>query len=134
MASKNSERDKYGVFSESLMVNRWVWVVLDDNKDNLDPKSEKFKSEARVMSLLNTNTSYWLIKNKFNAVSPAPDIRSLVKALDNKEVDAIFVAEVVFIHRSESTKQYQVILEKEKEFGMYVSNDFIEKTRCLCLS
>ncbi|MGF1696448.1 transporter substrate-binding domain-containing protein [Vibrio lamellibrachiae] len=127
MASKNDERDRYAVFSESLMINRWVWVVLMEGSENLRPKSLAFKTDAKVMSLLNTNTSYWLLRNEYKALPPAADIKSLVTALDEKQVDAIFVAEVVFSHLAEGSNKYKIILEKEKEFGIYVSNDFVEE-------
>ncbi|MGC9491330.1 substrate-binding periplasmic protein, partial [Vibrio genomosp. F10] len=127
MASKNSERDRYAVFSETVMVNRWVWVVLKKNMDQFDPRKDVFKKEARVMSLLNTNTNYWLLNNEYNTLPHAVDIQGLVEALDSGQTDAVFVAEVVFQHYVENSDKYHIILEKEKEFGVYISNNFLEK-------
>lgn len=127
MASRNEERDKYAVFSEPVMINRWVWVIRNDDIKGFDPHSEHFKSSAKVTSLLNANTSYWLKKQGYQVVPPASHISGLIEKLDNKEIDAFLVAEVVFLHDVSSLKGYGIVLEEEKAFGLYISKSFLKK-------
>lgn len=124
MASKNEQRDRYAVFSESVMVNRWVWVVLKHNKDSFNPSPE---AGYEIESLLNTNTHYWLKKSGYAAAKPAYDITSLVEKLDTQEADAILVAEEVFNSRFGQDERYQVILQQEKKFGAYISKAFLSQ-------
>ncbi|MEI8638636.1 transporter substrate-binding domain-containing protein [Vibrio coralliilyticus] len=37
MASQNEERDKYAVFSEPVMSNRWVWIVRSEDVEKFAP-------------------------------------------------------------------------------------------------
>ena len=60
-------------------------------------------------------------------VPPATHIYGLIEKLDIKVVDAILVAEVVFLHNFSSLSGYGVILEEEKEFGLYISKRFVEE-------
>lgn len=132
MASRNEERDEFAVFSESIMVNRWVWVLRSDLEANGSDRAKlpidpTFKETERVMSLLNTNTQYWLIHNEYNVQPPAANIQSLVSALDEGKVEAIFVAEFVFKHYIKDAQNYNVLLGKEKDFGIYISRDYIQQ-------
>ncbi|MEZ9233832.1 substrate-binding periplasmic protein [Vibrio amylolyticus] len=127
LASRNEERDEFALFSEPVMVNRWVWVFRNENSNATLPIDPDFKDSAKVKSLLNTNTQYWLVQNEYNVQSPASNIQALVSSLDNKEVDAIFVAEVVFKHYIKNAENYTVMLGKEKDFGVYISRDFIQE-------
>ncbi|MCG9677190.1 MULTISPECIES: substrate-binding periplasmic protein [Vibrio] len=127
MASKNEERDKYAVFSEPVMINRWVWVVRTEDMNGFDPHSDTFKANAKVASLLNTNTSYWLKNQGYQISPPATNPSGLVEKLDNKEIDAFLVAEVVFLHDVIDLEGYGVVLEEEKAFGLYISKRFLEQ-------
>lgn len=126
MASQNDERDRYAVFSESVMTNRWVWVVRRQDSKGFQPSSPSFRATGSVTSLLNTNTHYWLMREGYNVAPPANDIRKLVQKLNNKEVDAIMVAEVVLLSEIEEPDRYQIVLQEAKEFGIYVSKEYLE--------
>lgn len=127
MASQNEERDKYAVFSEPVMSNRWVWIVRSEDVEKFAPHDSAFRSQAKVTSLLNTNTAYWLKNQGYQMVPPATHIYGLIEKLDIKVVDAILVAEVVFLHNFSNLSGYGVILEEEKEFGLYISKRFLEE-------
>ena len=124
MASRNDERDKYAVFSESVMTNRWVWVVLKSKHDNTSPTIE---SGYIVASLLNTNTNRWLEKSGFKMTRPAEKIESLIRRLDTQEIDAVLVAEEVFHHHFKHNPNYKIILQEEKKFGLYISKTFLKQ-------
>ncbi|MEX0337037.1 substrate-binding periplasmic protein [Vibrio tubiashii] len=124
MASQNEERDKYAVFSESVMTNRWVWIVLTTHQGEF---SSQPKSGYTVASLLNTNTNRWLTKTGFNLAHPAESITSLIGMLDKQEVNAVLVAEEVYNHRFKNNPRYKVILQEEKEFGVYISKSFLNR-------
>ncbi|CAH0537090.1 substrate-binding periplasmic protein [Vibrio marisflavi] len=123
MASKNAQRDEYAVFSNSVMINRWVWVVLRKNRASFKPSD---KSRYVMASLLNTNTNYWLKKSGYKTVKPASDIHALVSKLVTKEVDAILVAEAVFNSEFKYDVRFQLMTQKETEFGIYISKAFLK--------
>ncbi len=123
MASRNDERDKYAVFSESIMTNRWVWVRLAGSGAELLSVA---KPGEKVASLLNANTNRWLMKSGYDPVHPAENIRQLVGMLDSQQVSAVLVAEEVFKAAYPNDTRYQITLQVEKEFGVYISKTFLE--------
>lgn len=125
MASRNAHRDQYAVFSESVMINRWVWIIRQLDVNKIDPHSTEFKAQFRVASLLNTNTNYWLTQNGFKVYTPAARIDQLVSLLDEGKVDAIYVAEEVFKAHIQDRSGYKIVLGKEKAFGAYISKQFL---------
>ncbi|CAK4068255.1 substrate-binding periplasmic protein [Vibrio sp. 16] len=124
MASKNAERDEHAVFSLPLMINRWVWVMLTGSEHDFSASPD---SAFRVASLLNTNTDKWLKTSGYNRIDPADNIVSLIAKLDDGAVDAVFVAEEVFNHHFEDNPSYDVILQAEKAFGIYISNEYLDR-------
>jgi len=124
MASQNKERDKYAVFSESVMINRWVWIVLSDQSNTF---SSTPKPGYLVASLLNTNTERWLTSSGFTLGHSADNIESLIAMLDSRQVNAVLVAEEVYNVRYKDHPNYKVILQEEKEFGVYVSRIFLRR-------
>lgn len=126
MASKNAQRDKYAVFSNPIMQNRWVWVLKKDSK--LAPKSAEFKSKEKTASLLNTNTAKWLDKNGYRMTSKgANNPKALILFLNAERADAIFLAEEVFKQQVGNMSDYKIVVEVAKDFGAYISNDFLAK-------
>ena len=123
MASQNEQRDEYAVFSESVMINRWVWVVLRKNSPNFHASA---KGNYTMASLLNANTNYWLEHSGYQTVRPAMNINALVEKLDSGEVDAILVAEEVFNSEFVNDARYKVSLHSEREFGIYISKAFLK--------
>ncbi|WP_047044643.1 substrate-binding periplasmic protein [Vibrio mexicanus] len=129
MATRNDMRDRHGVFSDQLMVNRWVWIIREEDKESFNPKLPSFKTQAKVASLLNTNTEYYLTKHKYNKLPASKDAEELSKRLSYGELDAILIAEVVFMHsiKEQHMLDYHVALHQAKEFGVYISHDFLAK-------
>ncbi len=125
MASQNSERDKYAEFSEPLMSNRWVWVIRQENAQNFNPSDPMFKKRSTVASLLNTNTHHWLKVSGFTSVHAATSVRSLKDKLDSGTITAILIAEMTFLDTVNQISDYEIILEQEKEFGLYISKHFL---------
>jgi len=123
MASQNKQRDEYAVFSESVMINRWVWVVLKENWPNFHASA---KDNYIMASLLNANTNYWLEHSGYQTVRPAMNITALVGKLNSGKVDAILVAEEVFNSEFANDARYKVSLHSEREFGIYISKAFLK--------
>lgn len=126
MATQNKERDLYAEFSAPLMVNRWVWVIRQENSQGFNPTSPNFKFEATVASLLNTNTHYWLKSNGYHSIHPAPSVIDLKQMLDSGEAQAVLIAEMTFLDSVEDDSQYQRVLEQERAFGIYISKHFLK--------
>jgi len=127
MASQNWERDAYAEFSEPLMFNRWVWVVLQENIDNFIPNNPKFKNNATVASLVNTNTHRWLKVSGYPSIYAATSVDELKEKLDSGTVAAILIAEMTFLDTVNEVIDYGIVLEQEKEFGIYISKHFLSK-------
>ena len=125
MASQNSERDKYAEFSEPLMSNRWVWVIRQENAHNFNPSDQLFKNQSTVASLLNTNTHHWLKVSGYTSVYAATSVRGLKDKLDSGAITAILIAEMTFLDTVSEIRDYEIILEEEKEFGLYISKHFL---------
>lgn len=126
MASQNSERDTYAVFSEPLMFNRWVWVIRKDNAHSFKPSDIEFKRNSTVASLLNTNTHYWLRENDYPSIYSATSVDDLVDKLDSGAIHAILIAEMTFQNTAGRTHDYQIVLEEEKNFGLYISKSYLK--------
>ncbi|MCL9780782.1 transporter substrate-binding domain-containing protein [Vibrio sp. S4M6] len=124
MASQNEQRDQFAKFANSVMVNRWVWVVRRQSREYFDPEN---KEKYVVASLVNTNTNFWLNKSGYKTAAPASDIKSLISKLSSKEVDAVFVAQEVFNEEFKYDTRFQIMVQVEKEFSVYISNAFLKK-------
>ncbi len=53
LASRNEERDADAVFSDKVMYNNWVWVMLATS--SLNPKDPDFRQTAKIGVILNNN-------------------------------------------------------------------------------
>ncbi|KOO13814.1 hypothetical protein AKJ18_16175 [Vibrio xuii] len=125
MASQNSERDNYAEFSEPLMFNRWVWVVGKESARNFSPNDAMFKKQSTVASLLNTNTHRWLKVNGYPSIYAATSVSELKEKLDSGAITAILIAEMTFLATVSEVVDYEIVLEQEKEFGLYISKHFL---------
>lgn len=128
LASQNAERDEIAVFSKPVLINRWCWFFTDKS---LNPKGEKFKSEARVGSYLNSNTHKWLLENGYNVTGSPPNIDSLVKMLEANRINVIFLSEIVFLDAinkiGQTPEKYIKVIQEEKPFGIYISKEYLSK-------
>lgn len=127
LASQNSERDAIAVFTLPLMINKWSWFMLKDSK--IDLNSETFKSQAAIGTVLGTNTYKWLKANGYTIMASPIDARSLVYMLKSHRIDAAFLSEAVFEYEidEQELSQLKKVVEIEKDFGMYISHDYLSK-------
>lgn len=128
LASENEQRNLLAEFSEPLMINRWLWFMRPD--DERDPRSESFKRQAQVASLLGSNTSVWLLKHNYQVMMKASTIKELPPLLLRlNRIDAVFLAEKVFKQeltlQGYTEKDYRVVEQISKPFGLYISKSYI---------
>lgn len=128
LASENAERNQVAVFSAPVVVNRWSWFVRKDSA--LQPGTETFINTATVATHLNTNTHKWLLKEGYQVEFTPTDINLLPKVLINRRVDAVFLAEEVFLKSSESLgisqDAFTQVVEIAKPFGIYIHKDYLQ--------
>ena len=129
LASQNTERDKLGVFSAPLMINNWMWVLASNS--TADIHSDEFKRHRRVGTFLHSNTHKWLIKNEYQRILPSMQAHLLPRQLYNKRLDAVFLAETVFVHHAKKDKlnieHFKFVVEAGKPFGAYISKSYLKQ-------
>lgn len=127
LASQNSERDAIAVFTQPLVTNKWSWFVLKDSK--IDLNSETFKSQAAIGTILGTNTYKWLKVNGYTVMATPLNARFLVSMLKSRRIDAAFLSEAVLEYEidEQELSQLKKVVEVEKDFGMYISRDYLRK-------
>ncbi len=123
LATQNDERDSIAIFSHPIMMNKWCWFTLLDQE--LTPLSPQFKQNAQVSTVLNTNTHKWLKKNQYNISFATNDKSAILRLLIAKKVDAIFIAEEVFLQllrdQGVPRSSVQSFTQSQKPFGLYLS-------------
>ncbi|WP_261841529.1 substrate-binding periplasmic protein [Aliamphritea ceti] len=128
LASENAERNKVATFSEPVVINRWSWFILKDSK--LLPGNITFHSKALVASQLNTNTHKWLLKENYQVGFAPSDIDLLPWVLSKGRVDAVFLAEEVFLKSCEdldiNPDIFIQVVQIEKPFGIYIHNNYLQ--------
>ena len=128
LASRNNERDAIAVFSQPVAINRWSWFIPKTSK--LSPDSPSFKTQAQIVTHLNTNTHKWLKKNGYVNVKGVHDLQSLPKYLKSGHIDAVFLAEVVFVQLLQDYQMdmsyYHQVVELEKPMGIYISKNYLQ--------
>ncbi|QBC42623.1 substrate-binding periplasmic protein [Iodobacter fluviatilis] len=131
LASQSAERDKFAVFSNTIMINRWCWFYPAGS--TLNPKDIKFKSEAKVGTYLNSNTHKWLLENGYIVTGSPQKIDSLLKMLNVNNINVVFLAELVFIdsiHKmGGNPDSYIKVIQEEKPFGIYISKEYLSKNK-----
>jgi len=129
MASQNAKRDEVAVKSNPVLNNKWSWFIPNESK--LNPADPSFKTTAKIGTLLNTNTHKWLVDNKYQVTGSPTDHEALIKMLQAKRIDAVFVAEEVFLdalkQQQVDVNKYKIILEQNKPLGIYVSKEYLKK-------
>jgi len=125
LASENNERNNIATFSHPVMINRWCWFFKANA--TLKPHSIKFKRNAKIGTILNTNTQKWLQKNGYSVIGKPDNARALNKMLSTNRINAAFLSEAVFVAilSEEQYDLYHKMNEVEKPFGIYISNKYI---------
>jgi len=126
LASENKERSDIATFSKPIMINRWCWYFKAGS--GLTPLKRRFKRNAKVGTILNTNTQQWLQQNDYSIVGKPNNATALNKMLLANRVNAVFVAEAAFetILSKDQYYLYHKMIEVEKPFGLYISNTYID--------
>lgn len=123
LASQNSERDAFANFSEPLFNNNWCWFYLKES--SVKPTDGTFKEFATVATQINTNTHKWLNKEGYTVTYATKELSHIMPLLLEKKVDAVFIAEEVFLHLSREqgidTSLFSYKVESQRDFGMYLS-------------
>lgn len=129
LASQNSERDSIAQFSEPVVVNNWCWFTPKGS--SIDVYSTQFKKEAKIATPLNSNTHQWLKENGYRIPFPVNNTDLYIKLIKRKKVDAIFIAEKVFLLQLAKEKTpvttYSKKIEVSRDFGIYISHKTLEK-------
>jgi len=125
LASENEQRNNIATFTKPLLMNRWCWYFKAES--GLTPLKRRFKRNAKVGTILNTNTHQWLTNNDYRITGKPDNAAALNKMLLADRVNAVFVSESVFEAVIEKDKYYlyHKIIEVEKPFGIYISNKYI---------
>ena len=122
LATENSVRNKAAKLSLPLVMNRWCWFGLV----NTQPKPAK---SERVGTILNTNTQKWLNKNGYKSHG-IKSAEKLVFLLKHKRLKSVFIAEMAFkqalVNKKESIGDYAMTIERERDFGIYISHTFLD--------
>lgn len=129
LASENEERNRIAVFSDPIVVNQWCWFLPVSS--NLNPKSTGFKETARIGTHLHSNTHKWLKKNDFHISATTKDVDDLINLIEKGRVDAVFLAEIVFLHIAKkkgiSSGKYRQVFQAPQPFGIYISKQYLSR-------
>ncbi len=130
LASENDERNQVAEFSEPVMQNRWSWFLLKDTE--LFPGNFIFQKNAVIASQKGTNTHKWLLSGDYNVGIAPVDVAQLPRMLAAKRVDAVFLAERVFLESCReqgiSPDQFVQIVQVDKPFGIYINKQFLKSS------
>ena len=126
LASENSERNQYAKLSKAILVNNWSWFYKTGK--HISPSS--FKSLERIGTILNTNTHKWLKANDYQVSHTTVEPRQLVELLNRGRLDAVFMAEAVFLEavaRHQEKAQFKQHIGFAKPMGIYISHAYQDK-------
>ncbi|MFT5594725.1 MAG: polar amino acid transport system substrate-binding protein [Oceanicoccus sp.] len=125
LATKNSERDRYAVFSKAIRYNNWTWFTLKGN--DINPEHSDFKYQSIVGTIGKTNTFRWLSRNGYQVKSESAE--ELLTALLNKDIHAAFLAEKVFENTYKeaglSPNTFNRYIEIKRPFSIYISKTYL---------
>jgi polar amino acid transport system substrate-binding protein len=129
LASQNTERDRHAEFSQPVTFNNWSWFSLKQKKFQYD--SGAFKGTATVATIGKTNTFRWLTRNGYQVHSTS--ISQLPSLLLNKQVDAVFSAESVFLQACKDSEVningFNTHIAAKRPFGIYISKQYLGRNK-----
>ncbi|WP_372768403.1 substrate-binding periplasmic protein [Pseudoalteromonas sp.] len=129
LATQNHYRDRIAKISDAVLINNWCWFYKEAIK--MDFQAPQFKSQARIGTLLNTNTQVWLQDNDYTITTLSNDVDTLVEMLLTDRLDIVFLSESVFLHalskHVENKSKIASTIESSRNFSVYFSNDFLAK-------
>ncbi|MEI4550507.1 transporter substrate-binding domain-containing protein [Pseudoalteromonas spongiae] len=131
LATQNRFRDRIAKISDAVLINNWSWFYKTSNV--IDVKHSGFREQAKIGTILNTNTQVWLQDNNYPIATLSNDVDTLVEMLLADRLDAVFLSESVFVHalskRSQSLDNIASIIEASRDFSVYFSNNFLVEHR-----
>ncbi|MDM8523286.1 transporter substrate-binding domain-containing protein [Desulfococcaceae bacterium HSG8] len=127
VASRNKDRDEFAVWSEYIAEQNWNWYLLKDNP--FDPNDPSFKKQAKIASLLGTNSLKWAKENGYQVTGAPPTPDLLIRMLKAKRMDAIFLSDLLMqatMKQMDLTDEFRVVAGTHKKVGVYFSKKFLE--------
>ncbi len=123
-ASKNDQRDKYAVLSETHIEQNWVWYTLKG-------ASKDIKSTDTHGAMKGSNMLQNLKAHGFNIEIESRVTEDLFKALLLKRVSRILVSELVALELEKSKtidlSQFEKSLYQKNPLGIYFSSRLIKR-------
>lgn len=131
LATQNHYRDRIAKISDAVLINNWSWFYKESNP--IDLQAPQFRAQARIGTLLNTNTQVWLQDNNYVITTLSNDVETLVDMLLADRLDAVFLSESVFLHalsnNAADNAKIASTTEASRDFSVYFSNDFLAQHR-----
>lgn len=125
LATQNSERDRYAVFSKTVEYNNWTWFTL--KQSDITPDNSDFKYQSIIGTIGKTNTFRWLSRNGYQVKTDSAE--ELLTALLNKQIHAAFLAERVFENTYKeaglSANTFNRYIEIKRPFSIYISKKYL---------
>lgn len=126
LASHNSKRDEYAVYSDALADQKWSWFSLSEASEI---NSSMFKSQVEVAALFGSNKWYWLQKNGYQVSKKPRTSKALLELMLNGDVGAILGNDAVIEQTIKKMGiSYRAITRtkmKSQPLGVYFSKAFV---------
>lgn len=128
LASRNDVRDKYAVFSQPILEQKWSWFSLSDS---IDVNQAMFKQQVEVAALFGSNKWFWLHNQGYLANKKPRSVKAMLELLISGDVGAILgnddVVEQTIKKMGLSYRAISKTLVKRKPLGVYFSKTFSKK-------
>jgi len=127
-ASRNTERDAYGVQSAIIADQQWRWYLMAGNP--ADPLTAEFRDKATVGSFIGANMLDWLRERGFRVEATPPTTEALLKMLRAGRIDAILANNLVMeqlIREQGLEGRLRSVLQEDKPLGVYFSKAFVAR-------
>lgn len=133
MATKNSKRDRYAVFSEPFMKIKWLYVVRKDS--NITPDDPDFKD--RISGANNGSSRHTWLTKKFKEkvftrkIVGTTDSKGTIKMLQLGRIEVALENEShlgdVFIELAISPSDFKTFVARERPMSVYFGKVFLKR-------
>ena len=127
-ASRNAEREAYGVQSAIIADQQWRWYLMAGNPS--DPLAADFRDKATVGSFIGANMLDWLREKGYRVQASPPTTEALLKMLRAGRIDAILANNLVMeqlIREQGLEGRLRSVLQEDKPLGVYLSKTFLAR-------
>ena len=127
-ASRNAEREAYGVQSAIIADQQWRWYLMAGNPS--DPLAADFRDKATVGSFIGANMLDWLREKGYRVQASPPTTEALLKMLRAGRIDAILANNLVMeqlIREQGLEGRLRSVLQEDKPLGVYFSKTFLAR-------